>query len=213
MEIQNETMIKKIKVYNMSTYNNFKIKHHCLAACLMLLGLNGCGGGTNGDADDTAFPPGTEIRISPASQSFTISEFRDANGDCRFGEVFQDIPVLISVLDTGGTGNVVISDVDLTISLNFSGNTFPNGPSVLQLYEDQNGNGVVDHPQELVSDVNDPLFTTKTAKFSGEKLMFVRMDLACPYRGSLFVIAGGVLGIMELVTNTDSSASTGNGGS
>ncbi len=196
----------------MKTYYNFKKSHHGVLACLMIWGLSGCGGGTNGDADDTAFPPGTEIRISPASQSFTISEFRDANGDCRFGEVFQDIPVLISVLDTGGTGSVVISDVDLTISLNFSGNTFPNGPSVLQLYEDQNGNGVVDHPQELVSDVNDPLFTTKTAKFSGEKLMFVRMDLACPYRGSLFVIAGGVLGTMELETITQGSG-TDSGGS
>jgi hypothetical protein len=157
--------------------------------------LSGC----QGDADDDALPTGTSVQINPASQSFDINESRDASGNCRFGELFQDIPVLITVLDTSGTGGV-ISEVDLTFSLNFSGNTF-SGESVLKLYDDKNGNGVVDDPQELVSDFGQPQFTTKTAEFSGEKLMFVRMDLACAFRGTLFVVAGPALGMMELEVN------------
>lgn len=179
-----------------------------LIASVLAITLGGCGGGgANGDVDDSLLPGGTEVRISPANQRFEINELRDANGACRFGELFQDIPVLITVQADG----VVISAVELTLSLNFSDNTFPGGPAVLHLYEDRNGNGVVDHPQELVSDSRDPLFTTKTAAFSGEKLLFVRMDLACPYRGSLYVVAGGYLGIMELEVSTQSDTNTGGG--
>jgi len=87
--------------------------------------------------------------------------------------------------------------VDLAFSLNFAGNTFSGFP-VLKLYDDKNGNGAVDDPEELVSDFADPLFSTKTAEFSGEKLMFIRMDLACAFTGTLFVQAGPSLGMMEL---------------
>ena len=55
---------------------------------------------------------------------------------------------------------------------------------MLKLYDDKNGNGVVDDPEELVSDFGQLQFTTKTKEFSGEKLMFVRMDLACAYKES-----------------------------
>lgn len=173
----------------------------CLLLGLLMLGLINCGGGANGDTDDTALPPGTVVTVNPVSQTFNVTEFRDDNGNCLYGVLFQDVPVLVSVVNTQGGA---ISDVDVTFSLNFAGNTFtPGGPQVLKLYEDRNGNGVADDPQELVSDVDNPLFKSRTAEFSGQKLMIVRMDLACAFRGQLFVIAGAFLGSMDLEITAD----------
>ena len=166
------------------------------------MGLTGC----NGDTNDAALPPGSQVLVQPSSQQFTVTERRDANGNCQYGQLYQDIPVLVSV--TAGSNNTPIGEAPLTFSLNFTGQTF-SGPSVLKLYADRNGNGVVDDPEELVSDAGQPLFETKTARFSGEQLMLVRMDLACAFRGSLFVVSGASLGELTLEVVKDTGAGGG----
>lgn len=167
-------------------------------------------GGCNGDTNDEALPPGAQVLVQPSSQCFTVTELRDpVTGACQFGQLYQDIPVLVTVTDSSGSQ---IGEAPLRFSLNFSGQTF-TGPSVLKLYADRNGNGVVDDPGELVSDASQPAFETKTARFSGEKLLLVRMDLACAFKGSLFVVSGPVLQEMTLeVVSAGAGAGTGLGG-
>ncbi|HHJ14802.1 MAG TPA: hypothetical protein ENJ79_10605 [Gammaproteobacteria bacterium] len=157
---------------------------------LVQAGVSGC----NGDADDETLPPGTTVLIQPAGREFRLgSELRDAAGNCQYGVVFQDIPVLVSVLRSDGAQ---ISEAPLRFALDFSGNTFTGQP-VLQLYDDRNGNGIAE-PGELVSDFDDPLYRTRTEAFSGEKLMLVRVDLACTFEGTLTVVSGAFLSEMTI---------------
>jgi len=80
----------------------------------------------------------------------------------------------------------------MSIHLDLAANTFSGFP-VLELYDDRNNNGVIDAPEELVSDNVDEGFETKTDSDKGDKFVIVRVNLSCPYRGTLGAfIEGGV---------------------
>ena len=61
------------------------------------------------------------------------------------------------------------------------------GPPVLALYEDLNSNGVVDAETELVSGTEDSGYVGETRKYSGDKHMFLRINLSCSYKGNVHV--------------------------
>lgn len=144
--------------------------------------------------DDQPLPPGSTVVVSPEKKTWLIRPVKDDNGNCiHFKDFYNDHPVLITVFDAQGSP---IGEADLTVSLDLAGNTFsvPGGGPVVRLYDDKNGNGVVDDPEELVSDSNDPLYRTKTAKYTGEKLLILRMDLSCRYQATLFAVSDGYMG-------------------
>lgn len=141
--------------------------------------------------DDNTLPPGAKVSVSPESKSWQIEENRDENGNCVFDpDIYNDQLIVITVFDGQGSP---IGKADLTVSLDLAGNTFTGFP-VLSLYDDKNSNGVVDGLEELVSDNNDPLFRDKTAEYSGEKMLILRMNLSCQYRGDLSVMSDGYFG-------------------
>ncbi len=155
--------------------------------------LVACGGGEDGNV----VPTNTHVAVVPDNIEWEVSELRDDDDSCIYGVWYQDEPIMISVRNDDGS---VLSEVDLVISLTLSGNNYSGIPR-LKLYEDRNGNGVVDDPEELVSGEFDPLFQTTTAQYSGDKLMFVRMDLACEYRGTLYAMVGGYMGQVNFSVN------------
>ena len=145
---------------------------------------------------DQQLQPGSSVVIDPAVRDIEIVELLDANGLCIFSEDnFLDSPVAIRVLDsTGGP----VGNADLTVYTDWSGNTFPNGFEALKLYEDRNGNGVVDDPAELVSGASDAIFRTETDEFNGDKLLLLRINLSCGYRGQVYAISDGITGGMDI---------------
>lgn len=149
---------------------------------LLSMTLAGCGGG----GGDDQLPPGATIMLEPAEITWNIDP---AGSPCFINpNLYQDRLFSIRVLNSAGSP---IGETPITVTLDLSGNTFGGYP-VLELYEDRNGNGVVDGPSERVSDSNDPLFRSSTARYTGERYLILRTNLSCPYRGSLNVYAFGV---------------------
>lgn len=139
--------------------------------------------------DSDQLPIGTQINLSPNQHRVElINAHAGDTPTCVTGDnaVFQDIPLLISV--TGNSG-VPIGGAKVLIYADYAGNTF-SGPSALQLFADKNGNGVVDADSELVSGINSDAYETKTHQYHGSAMVFVRMNVTCPYRGSIKAIAG-----------------------
>ncbi len=149
--------------------------------------ISGCSSG------DNPLPPGSSVSIQPTEKTWMVKEAKDENGVCIWSEDFyNDHPILISVTDPQGSP---IGEADLTVSLDLAGNTFSPGFPRMKLYEDKNSNGVPDDPEELVSDENDPIYTGKTKKYTGEKHLILRMNLSCNYRGDIFAISDGFMGV------------------
>ncbi len=135
------------------------------------------------------FPPDAVLQVSPQTKTITLTA-TDPSADmgCFVSPdtLYQDIPVNVSVTNEEGSP---LGDVEVGMYMEYSGNTF-SGPQVLQLYADRNGNGVVDGEPELVSGSEDGVYKTKTDKYHGTTMVFVRMNLTCPYKGQLYVFAG-----------------------
>lgn len=156
---------------------------------LLSLLLVGCG-------TDQQLMPGSSVAITPSSKELNITEILDENGQCIWYEDNElDIPLVIQVLDAGGAP---VGNADLTVYVDWSGNTFPNGLEALKLYEDLNGNGVVDHPSELVSGAGDAIYRTQTEEYTGEKLLLLRINLSCEYKGDVYAISDGYTGFMNV---------------
>lgn len=134
-------------------------------------------------------PTGVQINLSPSQHSVELLNVhaedtaRCVTGDNAF---FQDIPLLISV---SGNSGVPIGGAKVLLYADFADNTF-TGPGVLQLFADKNGNGVVDADSELVSSFDSDAYETKTHQYHGSAMVFVRMNVTCPFRGSVKAIAG-----------------------
>ena len=166
-------------------------KRRAACAGLLSIALAGCGGG----GGDDQIPPGASVMIEPASFDWDIAQ---QPSPCIINPGFyQDSYFSVRVLNAAGSP---IGEVPLMITVDFTGNTF-SGTPVLELYEDRNGNGVADGPSELVSDTNDPIFRTSTARYTGEKYLIVRTNLSCPYQGNIQVFAYGVSGIATIDVN------------
>ena len=176
-------------------------KRYYLAALLFFSSglLGGCG-------DDEQLPPGTAVQITTGDRKFTVTELRDDADVCIwFDENHLDIPVSIQVVNGQGSP---IGEAELTLYVDWSGNTYP-GREALKLYEDRNGNGVVDDPAELVSGSDDEIFVTRTRRYSGDKLMLLRVNLSCKWRGVVYAIAGGYSASMEIEVQADNEEQPG----
>jgi len=163
-------------------------KRNTAGLVVMLLAgamLPGCGASDGGGGNPV--PVGATVQVNPSAIQWEIG-----NGDpCVIDPaVYNDHTVAISVLNSSGAP---LGNVDIRVMADLSGNTF-SGTDVIKVYDDLNGNGVIDDPAELVSSNTSPSFITKTAQYSGTRIVLVRVNLSCPYRGNLHVFAGAAYG-------------------
>jgi hypothetical protein len=155
------------------------------------------------------FPPGTNVSIAPSGYTWTVEELLDAQGVCIFSnDRYQDNVMVITVSDANGRP---IGEMDLDIYLSPSNSTSPpryDNQYSFYLYDDLNNNGVVDHPEELVSGTGEPiLYATKTEKYHGTKTVIVRTNTSCAgYRAQLHVYAGDGYGSSEIKTESEADA-------
>lgn len=147
--------------------------------------LTACGPG----GDESPVPPGSTVRVSPSNVTWNITPVRDINSNpiCVSGR-YNDHTFSISVENSSGQP---LGEVDLRIRIDLAANT--SSTNLMQLYDDLNGNGVIDDPAELVSGPGS-VFFTKTSRYSGEKTVMVRVNTSCTYGGDLTVNAGAAFG-------------------
>ena len=138
-------------------------------------------------------PPNASVRVSPETITWNIP---NNGGVCNYDpNYYQDEMVSIMVQNESGT---YIPDAPLMITLDLAANTF-SGTPVMALYDDKNGNGVADGPNELVTDTNSGAFTASTDKVSGYKYVILRINLSCPYTGTLSALSDGYLGSVSII--------------
>jgi hypothetical protein len=172
----------------------------------MLLGLMfvGC----NNENDQLG--PGVSVTIAPSSKEWVVRDLIDENGNCVVSQdQYQDNTFLITVKDSEGRP---IGEANLDIYLSPSNSTSPpqyNNEYVFYLYDDFNSNGVVDHPEELVSKTGDPiLYETQTEKYHGTKSVIVRTNTSCGgFLASLEVFAGDAYNTASISTISESDES------
>ena len=139
--------------------------------------------------DTGQLPNDATLSISPASRSIEIVEVRDAGGRCTFDPGrFVDLPMVMRL--TGPDGSP-IGDAEVAVYVDFGANTWSGFPA-LALYEDRNGNGVVDADSELASGADDDVARVRTDPDGGARAMLLRVNVSCPYRGEVFAHVGGV---------------------
>lgn len=169
-------------------YKTYFEKCNFLTLVILVVLLSACG---STGSDDPQVPPDSNIEIVTADRTWDINVETDVDGNpvCNYDpDIYIDEPVVVLVTDSQDRA---LGNVDITFSLALSGNTF-SGLQVVSLYDDRNGNGVPDHPEELVSDINDPLFDTETDERDGAKFVIIRMNLSCTYRAILTVFGAGL---------------------
>lgn len=172
-------------------------------ALFIMSALTGCSDGAGGG---NPVPPNSTIQLNQSGITWDIGE---TASPCRVNpSPYNDHTIAISVLDPNGSP---LGNVDLRVVADLSGNTFeptpPTPPALpalpaLQLYEDRNGNGVVDDPAELVSSNTSSAFKTKTDQYTGTKIVLLRVNLSCTYRGNLHVFAGAAYGSVNVEVKT-----------
>jgi len=153
----------------------------CLPPLLCTL-LGACDGGDQ-------LPSQATLSISPAARTYTIVEYRDTQDRCRFdANRFVDVPIVMSLRDGDGAS---LGGVTVNVYVDFAANTF--GPfSPLALYEDRNGNGIVDADTELVSAEGDDIARVELDALHGSRALLLRANLSCAYRSELFAYVDGV---------------------
>ena len=174
-----------------------KLKPVLLVA--FVVSLSACGGG-----DSNPVPVNSNVTLSSSDSKWEISPSYDPNtGACLYSDNFYvDEVLVVSVTDSSSRP---LGDVSVFMTLSLAGNTFlgetPGGTTFtapFKLYEDMNGNGVVDDPEELVSAVGDPFYFTRTDEYTGTKMIVVRVNVSCTYRGYLTVTAGSASARFEI---------------
>lgn len=170
-----------------------------LSVCAILLGCN-----------SEQLPIDTRILIAPQSKTFNInSEFEEGMFCFKEGGLYQDVPLLISVTDGQ---NAPIGDAEVGVYADFTANT-SSAIDMLELYSDNNGNGVIDGPEELVSSATSGVFKTKTDKYHGTAMLMLRMYMTCPYSGEVFAFVGASTYSMQVKVTWGGGESTDDGGS
>jgi len=142
-------------------------------------------------------PVGASVKLSPSEHKVaTVVNNPNEPPVCLTDEngSYQDLPILISVTDTSGTP---MGNAEVLLYSDYSGNTF-TGPDVIQIFADTNGNGVVDADTELVSGIDSDAYKTITDQYNGTAMVFVRMNLTCPYSGSLKAFVGSSVAQAQL---------------
>lgn len=170
----------------MGKSQNFLYRFSKKLSLLILASVVAACGSTGSDSPEV--PPNASIEIVTGDREWEINQALDSDGNPVCLGLYQDEPVVVLVADSQGRA---LGNVDLTFSLTLSGNTL-SVPPIVSLYDDMNGNGVADHPEELVSGENDPLFTTQTDERDGSAFAIVRLDLSCVYASTLTVFGAGM---------------------
>lgn len=149
-----------------------------------------------------------QLKISPDTKSIAIVETTDADGQCLYDAgYYLDTPVVIAMTDSQGFAQ---GDTPVSVYVDYSENTF-SGPPVLSLYADQNGNGVIDDPDELVSGFDQDIFTARTGRYNAELFLLLRINLSCAFRGQLTAVSGPMTASLAVelssgdITVTDNS--------
>ena len=164
-------------------------------ALFMTLALAGCGSSSIGGGDPV--PLNSTVKINPSSITWTIPAPLATPCVVDFNN-HNDTPIAISVLDSSQSP---LGNIGIRVLADLSGNTYSGSP-VLKVYDDLNGNGVVDDPAELVSSNTSPAFNTFTDKYTGTKNILLRVNLSCPYSGNLYVFAGAAFASINIVVKT-----------
>lgn len=145
--------------------------------------------------DTGQLPPGASLSVTPAARRFEITALADSRGACHYDPAsYQDIPVLVALRDAQGSP---LTRAGLLVHADYADNVF-TGLDVLNLYDDSNGNGVIDGASELVTGKDAPPFTTYTGRYTGERHFWLRVNLSCPYTGEVRVIAGPLTGQLRI---------------
>ncbi len=162
-------------------FDNYVIRIWALV--LLVTGVSAC---TN-----SIVPTDAMLTLTPSTHAIDIIETVSASGQCEYTEAnYLDIPLTITLSTDNGSP---IGDEWVSVYTDFSANTY-SGHSVLSLYEDLNGNGVVDGESELLSGQDDDIARVRTDKFSGTKLLLLRINLSCAFRGEVRALAGPAYG-------------------
>lgn len=158
--------------------------------------LVGCGASEGGGGNPV--PVGSSVVINPPSIAWDITAPPPPPESC-----FPDDPALVTYNDhtlaisVVNSNNVPLGDVEIRVVASLAGNTYA-GIEVLKIYDDRDGDHVVDDPDELVSSNTSPAFVTRTARHTGEKYILLRVNLNCTYRGNVYVYAGTAYGSAEI---------------
>lgn len=164
--------------------NAFTHRLHQVALCLgaiPALLLSAC--------SDNLVPASASLSITPKTHTTTIVEQQDDSGRCLFYPGNHvDIPLVMQLTTNDGSP---IGDAVLNVYADFAANTY-SGLPVLSLYDDMNGNGVVDEESELLSGEDDAIARVKTGRWTGSRSLLLRVNLSCAFRGEVFAFAGGV---------------------
>lgn len=149
-----------------------------VAACLLMTACS-----------NDQVPLDAQLSISPSTHSTNITELRSEDGHCLFHpDHHVDIPLIMQLNTADGSP---IGDAELSVYVDFAQNTYTGLP-VLALFDDLNSNGVVDADSELVSGPDDDIARVKTDTWSGTRMMLLRINLSCSFRGEVVVLTGGI---------------------
>ena len=133
-------------------------------------------------------PVGASLTMTPETHSTVISEWQDEEGNCLFNQDNHvDIPVIMQLVTADGSP---IGEAELNVYADFAANTFTGLP-VLALYDDLNGNGVVDAESELISGPDDDIARVKTDQWTGSRMLLLRINLSCAFKGEIVAFTGG----------------------
>lgn len=145
------------------------------------------------------------LRLTPETHEAAIVPERDDYGRCQlYADQYMDIPLQMQLSTADGTP---IGDTTLLVHADYTAQRYSGYPLV-QLYDDRNGNGVVDEQSELVSGADHDAVTVKTDRWSGSRGLLIRINLSCAFKSNVRVIAGGVSAQASIeVKATEPSAS------
>ena len=154
--------------------------------------MGGCG--------DGVVPVDASLTITPGTHTTRITERQNESGQCLFDENHHvDIPILMQLTTVDGSP---IGDAELKVYVDFAENTY-SGLTTLKLYDDLNSNGVVDAPQEYISGFNDDIARVKTDEWSGSRMLLLRINLSCSFRGEVFAYTDGISGSAQIEVVAD----------
>ncbi len=154
--------------------------------------IGGCGNGN--------VPVDASLTITPGSHTTRITERQNESGQCLFDANHHvDIPILMQLTTVDGSP---IGDAELNVYVDFAENTY-SGLTTLELYDDLNSNGVVDAQLEYISGFNDDIARVRTDEWSGSRMLLLRINLSCSFRGEVFAYTGGTSGRAEIEVVAD----------
>ena len=136
-------------------------------------------------------PVNARLVITPESRTINIIEQQDVDDRCLYDAAnYVDLPIVFLLTTDNGSP---IGDTSMSVYVDYAANTF-SGIAVLSLYDDLNGNGVVDEDVELISAKDDSIARVKTDKWTGARSLLLRVNLSCSFKGEVFGFTGGVTG-------------------